>query len=178
MKLSDSFMPGRNGQGHCLECEAVILNINQEHNRELLEKCRRLGEYTEFVAKVRQYLRQEVSVEMAIRQTVEECLREGILVDVLTRCKTEVLEVLLTEYNEEETREYLRREAIEEGLEQGLEEGLAKGLEQGLKLLIETCQELGVSKKDTEVRVLDKCKLNEEELHRYMETYWKTNKGE
>lgn len=173
LKLSDAFVPRGKEEGPCLECEATILNINQGHNRELLEKCRRLGEYTEFVTKVRKYLKEGGSVETAVRQAMEECLREEILVDVLTRCKTEVLEVLLTEYNEEETREYLRREAIEEGLEQGLKQGLEQGLEQGIKALIETCQKFKVSEQDTISQVAEKYKLDEMEVQKYMEKYWR-----
>lgn len=133
LRLSDAFMPPRPENECCLECQATILNINQGHNPDLLEKCQRLGEYTEFVAKVRNYLALGKSIEAAIGQSIRECLEQGILVDVLTRCRTEVLEVLLTEYNEEETREYLRQEAIQDGLEQGLKQGLAQGLAQGLE---------------------------------------------
>ena len=46
--LSDSFEAGR-GSG-CLECKAVMLNINRGHNREMMTKCRRLWEYSEFIA--------------------------------------------------------------------------------------------------------------------------------
>ena len=41
--LSDSFSEGR-GSG-CLECKCEILNINRGHNRDLMDKCRRLWEY-------------------------------------------------------------------------------------------------------------------------------------
>ena len=41
LRLSDAFQ----SKGGCLECEAVMLNINYGHNRELLEKCGRLEEY-------------------------------------------------------------------------------------------------------------------------------------
>ena len=51
MKLSDAFIK----DGGCIECEARLLNINYGHNRELMEKCNRLKEYSIFVATVRKY---------------------------------------------------------------------------------------------------------------------------
>lgn len=189
LKLSDAFVPSGTGNGPCLECQATIFNINQGHNPDLLEKCRRLKEYTEFVAKVRNHLSFGKSIEEAIGQAIRECLEQEILVDVLTRCRTEVLEVLLTEYNEEETREYLRQEAIQDGLEQGLEQGLQQGLkqglqqgleqglqqglEQGLQALIETCQELNLSKEDTLLQIARKYTLDEKKAQEYLDQYWK-----
>lgn len=38
----------------CLECQVVMLNINYGHNQELMEKCRRLREYSKFVFIVRE----------------------------------------------------------------------------------------------------------------------------
>ena len=48
LKLSDAFM----NSGGCLECSALMVNINYGHNRELMEKCRRLEEYALFIATV------------------------------------------------------------------------------------------------------------------------------
>lgn len=165
LKLSDAFVPKGTKDAPCLECEVTVLNINQGHNRELMEKCRRLEEYTEFVARVRRHLDQGGSVERAVKQAMEECLKDRILVDILTRSRTEVLEVLLTEYNEEETREYLRREAIEEGWE--------GGLEQGLRVMIETCQDMGLSPEETSERIARKSSLEEQKIQKYVEMYWK-----
>jgi len=173
LKLSDAFVPQGRDEKPCLECEATIFNINKGHNRELLKKCRRLGEYTEFVTRVRKHLEEGGSVETAVKLAMDECLKDEILVDVLTRCRTEVLEVLLTEYNEEETREYLRREAIEEGLKQGLEQGLEEGLKQGIKTNVEICRELGLSKEETYERISSKYILGADEIQKYVDQYWK-----
>ena len=48
LKLSDAFM----NSGGCLECSAIMLNINYGNNRELMEKCRRLEEYAIFIEMV------------------------------------------------------------------------------------------------------------------------------
>ena len=51
LRLSDAFLT----DGGCLECKAVMLNINYGHNRELMEKCRPLAEYTEFIDTVSRF---------------------------------------------------------------------------------------------------------------------------
>lgn len=52
LRLTDAFTEtGESGES-CLECCATMLNINYGHNYELMEKCRRLEEYSAFVAEV------------------------------------------------------------------------------------------------------------------------------
>ncbi len=118
MRLTDSFVPTEGEQRACLECEATILNINPGYNEGLLEKCRRLGEYAQFITRIRDFLRQGYPIQKAVQQAIEMSLRQGMLADVLTRCRTEVVEVLLTEYNEAETWEYIRREEREIAMEE------------------------------------------------------------
>ena len=49
----------------CLELKVVVLNINMGHNKELMEACRTLWEYAEYVRRVRLY-RKEMSIEEAV----------------------------------------------------------------------------------------------------------------
>ena len=43
------------------ELKVVVLNINMGHNKELMEACRTLWEYAEYVRRVRLY-REEMSI--------------------------------------------------------------------------------------------------------------------
>lgn len=56
LRLSEAFEGRKDGIDPCLDCRAVVLNINSGHNRELLGKCRRLREYSEFIREIRQNL--------------------------------------------------------------------------------------------------------------------------
>ena len=57
LRLTEAFAGhGVSGES-CLECCATMLNINYGHNYELMEKCRRLEEYSAFVAEVRKALK-------------------------------------------------------------------------------------------------------------------------
>ena len=65
-----------------LELKVITLNINEGHNKELMEQSKVLGEYAQYVAKVRKYTK-EMFLDAAVKCVVDECIREGILKDFL-----------------------------------------------------------------------------------------------
>ena len=133
LRLSEAYETGREGREPALECKALILNINSGHNWELMEKCRRLQEYAEFIREIRKNLQKGMILEKALGQAIEYCLKHGILADILRRNQAEVRSMLLEEYDEKAEREYLRKEAIEEGRKEGLEQGMEQGIELVIK---------------------------------------------
>ena len=98
-------------------------------NRELLEKCRRLEEYSEFVSRIYDALSKGMSLKRAIETAMDSCIAEGILKDVLIRQKTEVMHMLLTEFDEKK----YRRSVYQDGYEEGESAGFAKGREEALR---------------------------------------------
>ena len=133
--LSDAFTDGR-GSG-CLECKSQMLNINRGHNQELMERCRRLWEYAEFVAEVNDNLDKGYSLKRAITVAMNSCIERGVLMDVLLKNKAEVMDMLLTEYDEKKHMKAIRKEGYEDGLEEGLQKGIEKGMERGIEQGIE-----------------------------------------
>ena len=91
LRLSDLYDPLPAGQSAgrtpCLECTAFMLNINYGHNRELMEKCRRLEEYAIFIDTVRGNLDSGMELDEAVTQAVDECMRKNVLKDILTEQK-------------------------------------------------------------------------------------------
>ena len=125
LKLSDAFQT----EGGCLECEAVMLNINYGKNRDLMEKCRRLEEYAIFVAKVREYAADEkISLVDAITFAIDECMKNGVLLDILAEERAEVYMYILESFDKEMYERDLKENAIAEGLAEGLAEGRAETL--------------------------------------------------
>ncbi|GFI07667.1 hypothetical protein IMSAGC007_00109 [Lachnospiraceae bacterium] len=133
LALSEAFEEQREGLRPALECRATILNINSGHNRELMEKCRRLHEYAEFIQRIRDNLQKGMALEKAVEKSIEYCLAHGILADILRKCQMEVQNMLLEEYDEKAEREYLRKESLEEGIKRGIEQGIKQGIEQGIE---------------------------------------------
>lgn len=116
--LSDAFQKDdeRKYVPGCLECEVRMLNINYGHNKELMEKCRKLEEYAIFVAKLREYAKEYPNrLDMAITKAIDDCIAEGILKDFLTKSKSEVLEMVLYSFDKELYEKDLKQIAYEDG---------------------------------------------------------------
>ena len=123
LKLSDAFCV-TGGVVPAMECRAIMLNINYGHNKELLDKCRRLKEYSIFTTKVRTYANTGISLNEAIDKAMDECVEEGVLVDILLKHRTLARNTLLTEYDEKKRRKLDRQEGFEDGFVQGIEQTL------------------------------------------------------
>ena len=108
------------------ELRVVTLNINEGHNRELMEQCQILREYAHYVAKVRNYTK-EMELDAAVERAVNECIHEGILAEFLRMNRVEVIAMSIFEYDKEEEEKKLRKAEFEAGVAEGIEKGIEKG---------------------------------------------------
>ena len=90
--------------------------------KELLWACKTLGDYSEYVYRVREYAK-ETSIEEAVDRAIDECIREGILREFLERNHAEARAMSIYEYNQEEHIRLEREDAFEDGHKLGREEG-------------------------------------------------------
>lgn len=118
LRLSDSF-EGESDEETALECTAVMLNINYGFNRELMEKCQSLHDYSYFVEAVRQGIRVGKNLEEAVDDAISRSLKDGVLKNILKKNRAEVRSVVLTEYNEELHLKNVRECGYEEGYDHG-----------------------------------------------------------
>ena len=109
-----------------LELKVITLNINEGYNKELMEQCRILREYAQYVAKVREYAK-EMELDAAVEQTIKECIREGILAEFLRRNKSEVVAMSIFEYDKEEEEKKLRKAEYEYVFDSGYDSGYETG---------------------------------------------------
>lgn len=105
-----------------LELKVTMLNINAGHNKELLENCHILGEYAQYVDRVRKYATQ-MDLNHAVERAITECIQEGILTEFLQRNRAEVFKVSIFEYDKEKEEKKLRKAEYEHGLEDGIIQG-------------------------------------------------------
>ncbi len=124
--LSDSFK-GENRDEADVEVRVKMLNINYGHNKELLEACRPLFEYSWLIDKIRQYLK-TMERENAVNCAIDEVPEDFVLKPFLKEKKAEVFSMLLTEYNEEEVMELFRADGERKGRKEGRKEGADKHL--------------------------------------------------
>lgn len=117
LRLSDAFM--NRGKEPDIEVVAHMININYGHNMELMDKCKKLREYSLFLTKVKSYasLKEVYTREQAISKAIEECINEGILVDILQKERVRIMASILSEFDEVEYVKMLRQEGYEDGIE-------------------------------------------------------------
>lgn len=139
LRLSDAF-PQFKGKEPCLECTAVLLNINYGHNVVLMEKCRQLKDYATFIFYIRRNQKAGLSMQQAVDQAIDECIREDVLKKFLVKCRGEVRNMVLSSFNQEIYERDLRAEGRAEGKIEGLKEGELK------KLIQQVCRKLKKNK--------------------------------
>ncbi len=114
-----------------LELEVKIININEGKNTEIVNRCKKLAEYSFFVDKMRSYQKEGDNLEEAMKKTIYYCEKHAILKEYLRKHGSEVLNMLLEEWNMEDAKKVWREEAREEGREEGIAEGIVIGIEKG-----------------------------------------------
>ena len=126
LRLSDAFIvPCREGE---YEWTATVYNINEGHNKDLMNKCKILQEYATMVAKIREFRQKGCDLDMAIEEAIEYCLLHDVLKDFLLEHKSEVADMLRMEYDEARTMNHLKEDYYEEGVKDGKMRGEAIGV--------------------------------------------------
>ena len=113
-----------------LELKVLMLNVNEGHNKDLMEQCQTLKEYAIYVARVRKYA-SELNLNDAVERAITECIKEGILVDFLRKNRSEVKMVSILEYDKEWEEKKLRKAEYEAGKSDGIEIGKSEGIKIG-----------------------------------------------
>ena len=126
-----------------LELKVTMLNINEGHNRELMEQCRILREYSQYVARVRKYAAQ-MELNEAVERAITECIREGILSEFLSRNRAEVMKVSIFEYDQELEEKKYREAEYEHGRQDGYDAGVREGHAAGIREGMETGRAAGM----------------------------------
>ena len=160
LELSNAFPNWSNKENAALNCKAIVLNINLGYNKKVMEKCKKLKEYAQYVDCVRNYLDAKYDIETAIDKATDECIAEGILEQILRDNRGEVRSMLLTQYDEQAHIEYEKELSFEEGFEKGI------------IATIKTCKSLGVNKTDVQSQLLKNFSLEESKANEYIEKYW------
>ena len=174
LRLSDAFQQPTEQPD--IEVVAHMLNINYGHNKELMERCRKLKEYAQFIDIIRHYLREnkQWSNEQAISKAIDDCIQNNILRDILQKERLRVMASILSEFDEVGYKEMIRQEAYEDAYEEAYEEGVEYGVKYGgVKTLIEFVQDIGYSKEDATTLAKQRFHLSDDVINQYMQKFWK-----
>ncbi len=133
MKMSDAFS-GELKENAALECTATLLNINYGHNKELMQKCRKLEEYAILINKIRENTKAGMTNEEAIDKAVDDCIELGVLSDILETHRAEAKTMIMQEYYEELHMKNEKAISYEDGLNDGIKQGIRQGEAERQKL--------------------------------------------
>ncbi len=133
-RLTDAFDEIKGEPPIELICSAI--NINPDMNRELREKSYVLNGYCIFVEKVRQYIKQDITLEEALDISVGECVREHILEEFFREHGNEVKKMETLDFTFETRIELEKRDARLEGIREGELKGELKGQLNALLLFL------------------------------------------
>ena len=154
-----------------LELKVMVLNINAGHNEELMEQCRMLKEYAQYVARVRGYAG-SMKLEEAVRRAIRECITEGILTDFLRKNRAEVEMVSILEYDKEYEEKKLRQAEYEAGEQAGLKKGEQIGMNRGLAQgIVETGCAFGMPKEMILNRLQEKLHISAQRAQEYFSMF-------
>ena len=142
MKLSDAFMDlNDNMLNNCdlknrianqnfpLEISVKVININVDKENPILQHCKILNEYSEFIEQVKFNI--DHKIPDPFTNAIKQSSKNGFLTDYLQRKSTEVQNMLLMEYDYATDIEVQREEAFEKGVSKGISQGIQQGISQG-----------------------------------------------
>ena len=127
LRLSDAYE--NYSENPDLELKVTMLNINSDHNFELLKNCHVLWEYSQYVTRVRKYATFFFFFD-AVILAITECIQEGILTEFLSHNRAEVLKVSIFEYDKEKEEKLIRKAEFDYGKAMGLADGVISLLEE------------------------------------------------
>ena len=171
-RLSGAFEPKVDNPA--LELIVTVLNVNYGRNPVLMEQCRTLADYAQYVALVRKYKAELGSLEAAVRRAVDECIRNDVLADFLRKNRAEVEMTSIFEYNQEEEERKLRaterKAGYDEGYDSGYESGAADGEVRGeVRSIVKAVIKLMQNMKLTMEQALDTLDIRGDEREEVLE---------
>lgn len=158
LKLSNAFEnPDTSGN---FEWTATMLNINKGHNQAIMDKCQALSQYSDFVARVKEY-NLTLPIKEAVDKAVEYAISNNYLEGFFKKHREGIMLSCLTEFNEEVFRKGMR----EEGYQEAREDGIIKA--------INMSKSYHVTKEATISQLIEQYELSPSEATNLVNTHWK-----
>ncbi len=161
LKLSDAFERPDHSNG--FEWTATMLNINKGHNLDIMNKCQALSQYSDFVAKVREY-NQIMPLKASIDLAVEYAISHNYLDGFFKKHKEGIMLSCLTEFNEEVFRKGIHEEGYIDGCTDTRKEDIIK--------VIFMMKDINVSKETAIQQLTEKFELSQTEAIELVDLHW------
>ena len=106
--------------------------MNYEKGAEILERCKTLREYSEFIHLIREKQSNGYDLKSAIEESIKECMENDVLREFLKGNGGDVVSFLFEELTRAECEAIREEDGYVRGLAEGERKGLAKGKAQGI----------------------------------------------
>ncbi len=123
-----------------------------------MEGCKKLNEYSIFVAKIREYSETQ-PFNKAVARAIDYCIANDILKEFLIQERKAVTMYSLYEYNQAGHMKVIKEEALSDGIAIGKEQGMNIGIDQERARIIATM--LKKNKTAEEIADLCGCSIDE-----------------
>ena len=108
-----------------------MLNINYGRNKELLNACAPLRDYSYLIYRIRFHQNKGMEIGDAVDLAVDELSDDSVIKPFIIKNRAEVKRMCITEYDEVKTMNMFREEGREEGYNEGREDGYNSGRADG-----------------------------------------------
>ena len=158
LRLSDAFPKDADPSLFDVDVRVKMINVNLGHNKQLLDACKPLFEYSWLIDEIRKNLK-ELGKEDAVDKAILDMPRDYELYSFLLAHRAEVKDMFITEYDEAEHMRLLKRDAKEEGREDERIRNLAEMIKNGgtdddlKRFLNASDEEITKAKKSLEILV-------------------------
>lgn len=143
-----------------VELGVEMININFGHNRQILERCKPLYEYSFLVDRIRNNIEElkkegkDFKLEDAVDRAIEEIPKDFKILKFIMKNRMEVKDMCLFEYDEEKHMRYER----EEGRREGKIENMIELVHEGLLEKKIVAEKLGITVEEVETKLKEKYK--------------------
>ena len=156
LRLSDSFEVPVKNNDEVYEWTCIMLNINKGRNNKLIESCKALQDYVEYVNMIKENRKAGLDLNNAVEDALDVAVKQKFLNGYFERYRARIKAMSLTEYDEEEAKKVFHDDGYKEGVQAGLKKGLVTGAAQQKAkddLIIQE-QAAALSEKDAEIAQL------------------------
>ncbi|MCL2806232.1 MAG: hypothetical protein FWD26_09865, partial [Treponema sp.] len=112
--------------------EVKVINIKEGKNEDIVNRCRKLQEYSMFIAKAHAFWEELGNLKEGIKTAIKYCRKHDILSEFLEKHSKEVLGMLYAEWNMEDALAYARKESWEDSSKHEKLTTASKSLAEGL----------------------------------------------
>jgi hypothetical protein len=114
LKLSDAFEAPVDDDLGVLQLKVPVYNINAGMNDEIFKKSPKLKQYSDFIAKVREFNQRYDDYSKAVCEATNYCIANNILSDFLREQGGKIVSILTAEFNLDVAKRVWREEIIED----------------------------------------------------------------